>query len=121
MNLHPTPHPDVNEILNLLLTNIKDILGSQFIGMYLFGSLANGDFDQHSDIDVLIVTDGEISSDTFSALQEMHREIAKIDSPWAAQQEVSYIPQGALHRFDPPNIHHPHLDRDIGEKLKIKA
>ena len=59
--------------------------------MYLFGSLANGDFDQYSDIDVLIVTDGELANDTFLALQEMHTEIAKIDSPWAAQQEVSYI------------------------------
>jgi len=119
--ISPTPHSDVNEILNLLLTDIKNILGSQFVGMYLFGSLANGDFDQYSDIDVLIVTDGELSNDTFLALQEMHTEIAKIDSPWAAQQEVSYIPRNALRRFDRQNIHHPHLDRDIGERLKIKA
>ena len=119
--ISPTPHPDVNEILNLLLTNVKDVLKSQFVGMYLFGSLANGDFDQHSDIDVLIVTDGEISSNTFSALRDMHTEIAKIDSPWAAQQEVSYIPRNALRRFERQNIRHPHLDRDIGEILKIKA
>ena len=117
----PTPHSDINEILNLLLTNVKTILQSQFVGIYLFGSLANGDFDQHSDIDVLIVTDGEISRSTFSALQDMHKEIAKIDSPWAVQQEVSYIPRNALRRFDRQNIHHPHLDRDIGEILKIKA
>lgn len=77
MNLSPTPHPDVNEILNLLFTNIKEILQGQFVGMYLFGSLANGDFDEHSDIDVLIVTDGEISSDTFSALQDMHAKNRK--------------------------------------------
>ena len=119
--ISPTPYSDVNEILNLLLTNIKDILQSQFVGMYLFGSLANGDFDQHSDIDVLIVTDGEISSDTFSTLQNMHTEVAKIDSPWAVQQEVSYMPQSALRKFDPPNIRHPSLDRGDGEILKIKA
>jgi predicted nucleotidyltransferase len=119
--ISPTPHHDVNEILNLLLTDIKNILGSQFVGMYLFGSLANGDFDQHSDIDILIVTDEEISSDTFSALHDMHTRIAEIESPWAVQQEVSYIPQNALRRFDRQNIHHPHLDRDIGEILKIKA
>lgn len=119
--ISPTPHHDVNEIQNLLLTKVKNILQSQFVGMYLFGSLANGDFDQHSDIDVLIVTDGEISSDTFSALKNMHAEISKIDSPWAVQQEVSYIPQSALRRFDPPNIQHPHLDRDKGETLHIMA
>ncbi len=119
--ISPTPHPDVNAILNLLLTHTRAILQSQFVGMYLFGSLANGDFDQHSDIDVLVVTDGEISSDTFSALQDMHTEIATVDSPWATQQEVSYIPQRALRRFDPPNIRHPHLDRDKGETLHIMA
>jgi len=121
MNLSPTSHPDVNEILNLLLTNIKDILGNQLVGIYLFGSLANGDFDQHSDIDVLIVTDREISSDTFSALQNMHAQVAKIDSPWAVQQEISYMPKNALRRFEPPNIQHPFLDRGSGETLKIKT
>jgi len=59
--ISPTPYPDVNEILNSLLFNVQEMLGKQFVGMYLFGSLANGDFDDHSDIDVLIVTDGEIS------------------------------------------------------------
>ena len=121
MNISPTPRPDVNEILNLLHTNITNILQNQFVGMYLFGSLANGDFDQHSDIDVLIVTDGEISSDTFSALQNMHAEIAKLDSPWAVQQEISYVPQKALRRFDPPNIQHPFLDRGAGETSRSKC
>lgn len=121
VNINPTPYPDVNEILNLLLVRVRRILSDQFIGLYLFGSLANGDFDKHSDIDVLIVTDGEISSDRFSTLQNMHAEIAKIDSPWAVQQEVSYIPQNALRRFDPLNIQHPFLDRGEAERLKVKA
>ncbi len=121
MNLSPTPYPDVNEILNLLYTNIKSIVQDQLVGMYLFGSLANGDFDEYSDIDVLVVTDGEIQESTFSALKNMHMEMAKIDSPWDVQQEVSYIPQNALRRFDPPNNLHPHLDRGTGEVLHMIA
>lgn len=121
MNLSPTPHPDVNEILNVWLTNMKDILRTQFVGMYLFGSLANGDFDQHSDIDALVVTDGEISINTFSALKEMHAQINQIESPWAIQLEASYIPQNALRRFDPKNKLHPHMDRGTGEVLHMKS
>jgi predicted nucleotidyltransferase len=117
MNLSPTPYPDVNEILDLVFTHVKETLQDQLIGMYLFGSLANGDFDEHSDIDVLIVTDGEISEDAFSALKAMHAGVAKMDSPWAVQQEVSYIPQNALRRFDRSNILHLHLDRGNGEVL----
>ena len=119
--ISPTPYPDVNEILNFLFTNVKEILQDQFIGMYLFGSLANGDFDQHSDIDVLFVTDTEISNDAFSALKEMHERITKIDSPWAIQLEVSYIPQNALRRYNPMDNLHPHMDRGNNETLHMLA
>lgn len=119
--ISPTPHRDVNAILNLLHSNVKEILRDQFTGMYLFGSLANGDFDQHSDIDVLVVTKNEISNDIFSSLQIMHACVADIDSPWATQLEVSYIPQKALRRFDPANILHPHMDRGRGESLHMLA
>ncbi len=108
-------------ILNLLLTNVKDILQDQCVGMYLFGSLANGDFDEHSDIDVLVVTQEEISNDIFSTLKNMHAEMAKVDLPWAIQQEVSYIPQTALRRFAPPDILHPHLDRGNDEVLHMMS
>jgi predicted nucleotidyltransferase len=119
MNPQPTFHPDVNEILALLLDNVKKILKDRFVGMYLFGSLANGDFDKASDIDILIVTTDEIPEDIFRSLYVMHEKIAEIDSPWAFQLEVSYIPKSALRRYDPVNNKHPHLDRDKGEKLKI--
>ena len=117
MKISSTPHPDVNEILDLLLANVQPILQEQFVGMYLFGSLANGDFDQHSDIDVLIVTDGKISDEMFSSLQSMHMDLAKANSSWAIQQEVSYIPKDALRRFDASDNLHPHLDRGNDEVL----
>ena len=119
MNLSSALYPDVNEILNLLLANAKGILQDQLVGMYLFGSLANGDFDKNSDIDILIVTEAEISDETFSALYAMHQNISIINSPWAYQLEVSYIPVKPLRRYDPSNNKHPHLDRGKGEKLKV--
>jgi len=115
--ISPTHYPDVNEILDLLLRNVKEILQDQFVGMYLFGSLANGDFDKHSDIDVLIATRDKIAEKVFSALREMHTRISTMDSPWAIQLEVYYIPQDALRRFDPHDKLHPHLDRGNGETL----
>ena len=107
---NPTPHPKVNDLLHELLKNVRAILGGQFVGMYLFGSLISGDFDQDSDIDVVVVTGDEISDDLFSALQAMHARIYAGDSPWTIQLEVSYIPQHALRRYDPANALHPHID-----------
>jgi predicted nucleotidyltransferase len=120
-SLFPTPYPDVNEIVNFLLSDVKEILGEQFIGMYLHGSLANGGFDKHSDIDVIVVTEDGISEQKFEALKKLHELIAVIDSPWRNQLEVSYIPKDALRRFDPSNDKHPHIDRGTGEKLKIET
>ena len=117
MNLSPTPHSDVNEILNLLYTDVKEILQDQLVGMYLFGSLANGDFDNDSDIDVLFVTKSDVSEKMLSTLHVMHTEISKMDLPWATQLEVSYIPQKALRQFNPADKLHPHIDRGDGEVL----
>lgn len=120
VNNSPTSHPDVNKIIDILFANGKEILNDQFVGMYLFGSLANGDFDQHSDIDILFITKNILPDEMYSALYEMHERISAIDSPWAIQLEVSYIPQDALRRYDTSNNKHPHLERGPGGKLKIR-
>jgi predicted nucleotidyltransferase len=64
----PTPYADVNALLSELLGGARAILGPQFVGMLLYGSLASGDFDSASDVDVLVVTHDDLSPDTFTAL-----------------------------------------------------
>ena len=115
----PTLYPEVNILLRELLTSVQMVLGSQFIGMYLDGSLANGDFDQESDIDFVVVTAEDISGALFTALQAMHERIAAIDSRWAIQLEGSYISEHALRRYDPEHALHPNIERGTGERLKM--
>lgn len=108
-------YPEVKQLLQELLSDTRTILDEQLVGMYLFGSLTSGDFDQDSDIDVVVVTEEEISDDTFLALDAMHKRIYAGDSLWTIQLEVSYIPKQALRRFDPTNAWHPHIDRGSDE------
>jgi predicted nucleotidyltransferase len=115
----PTPYPEVNAILRELLTGAAEILGNRFIGMYLDGSLANGDFDEDSDIDFVVVTDEDISGDLFLELQAMHDRLATIDSPFAIQLEGSYISKQGLRRYDPDHALHPNIERGEGERLKM--
>ena len=115
----PTPNADVNSVLHELLTGAQSILGPHFVGMYLYGSLANGDFDQNSDVDFVVVTDSEISGDLFLALQALHMQIATLDSWCATQLDGSYISQRALRRYDPTQTFHPHIDRGKGESLQM--
>jgi hypothetical protein len=116
---HPTPHPEVNVVLGELLPSLHAILRDQFVGMYLTGSLATGDFDRNSDVDFVVVTEDEVGGELFSALDMLHRRVAMIDSWCATQLDGGYTPRRALRRFDPSNAAHAHIDRGRGERLKM--
>src|SRR6185503_19278272 len=98
----PTPYAEVNAVLHALLAEVQDVLGDRFVGMYLYGSLAGGDFNPHtSDIDFLVVTADELPQKLIAALEAMHARIASSGSKWAAKLEGAYLPQHALRRHDP--------------------
>jgi hypothetical protein len=115
------PYPDVNALLHELLSSVQTILGDHFVGMYLYGSLAIGDFTPHrSDIDFLVVTADVLPGEVLSALKAMHARIATSGSRWATELEGSYIPQHALRRYGPTQTLHPHIDRGEGERLEVR-
>ncbi len=110
--LYPTPHADVNGVLRDLLAQVQTILGAHFVGMYLSGSLALGDFDpRSSDIDVVVVTDSALSDDLFAALQDMHARFDESRSPWAAKVEAVYIPRDALRHSAPTSARYPQIEK----------
>ena len=94
-----TRHQDINHILNEILAGTQTILGENFVGMYLDGSLASGDFDyETSDIDFLVATAVAVTPSQFDQLVIMHNRIGKLDTKWAIELEGAYIPVGALRR-----------------------
>ena len=99
-----TPYPDVNEILSLLLSHGQQILGDQFVGMYLYGSLSSGDFSpETSDIDFLVITHESLSEEKIAALESMHKRIWGSGMKWSSKLEGSYIPQKYIRRHDANN------------------
>jgi aminoglycoside adenylyltransferase-like protein len=106
-----TPYPEINSVLQELLSGARAILGRRFVGMYLDGSLAIGDFEpDKSDLDFVVVNGGELSAETFRDLKTMHERIATGASKWTKELEGSYIPQRAL-RHDRRPAAHPYIDR----------
>jgi hypothetical protein len=92
-----TPYNDVNRMLARLLAEAQGILGDQFVGMYLDGSLALGDFDEAtSDIDVLVLTADFLPDALVAELAAMHAGLGESGSKWGYEMEVSYVPQGVL-------------------------
>jgi Domain of unknown function (DUF4111)/Nucleotidyltransferase domain len=109
---HSTGYADVDALLAEPLAGVRRTLGPQLVGVYLDGSLATGDFAEHSsDIDVLVVTDDALADEVVAALGTMHSQLATGTSKWARELEVSYIPRRALRRFDPDDKSHPCIQR----------
>jgi hypothetical protein len=109
-DLHPTPYPGVNAVLHALLSGVRTVLGNHFVGLYVHGSLAGGDFDpQRSDIDFVVVTADELPSEMLPALEAMHARITASGLRWATKLEGPYIPQQALRRYDPTYAQHPSI------------
>lgn len=90
------PYPGLNHVLRDLVRSVQEILKGNFVGAYLQGSFAIGDFDLHSDVDFAIVVAGELPAGQIDALQVMHGRLYELDTSWAQHLEGSYFPQDIL-------------------------
>lgn len=104
--MFPTTYEELNQVLVELVSRIEKILVDNFIGAYLQGSFAVGDYDVHSDVDFIIVVEEELSEKHIHALQVMHERIYCLDSRWAQHLEGSYFPKEVLR-------HYSQLDKEL--------
>jgi len=99
-------------LLSDLLAGVRALLRERFVGLYLYGSLATGDFSpETSDVDFVVVTAFEPSDDDVAALAALHARLAAAGG-LATKLEGSYIGRDALRRYDPANARHPHLSHE---------
>ncbi len=111
--LTPTSHPGVNQALRALLAGARKALGDAFVGLYLHGSLAGGDFDPgRSDVDFLVVTRTPMPDATVDRLRVMHARLSGSGLRWVTRLEGTYLPRVALRRYDPGHPAFPSLRVD---------
>jgi hypothetical protein len=107
--------PELAAVLVSLLAGSRAALGPRFVGLYLQGSLAVGDFDEDSDVDFVVALRDEVTDGELAALQRMHDRVYRLDSRWAQHLEGAYLPLTDLRQFDPASS--PHLFLDHGSRL----
>lgn len=113
-----TPYPEADAVLHALKDGVQAI-GIEPVGLYLYGSLATGDFDAHSDLDFVVVTRQVLMPAAVVMLQTLHRTLAKMHTAWARQLDGSYLTKRAMRRYDPAQRHYPHLERG-SDMLRIE-
>ena len=113
-----TPEPQLDGVLAHLLSGVRSVLAGRFVGMYLHGSLALGDFDRHSDVDFVVAVDRAVDDGQRAALQALHARVYALESLWARHLEGSYLTTGALRRWSPENPPHLYLDHGSSELVE---
>lgn len=92
-----TPDPAVDSMLASIRDAIATVTASSLVGLYVFGSLASGDFDGNvSDIDMIAVLTDSPSKQLATRLGRMHAEFAEANPKWDDRIEVIYISKQGL-------------------------
>lgn len=108
--MNVTSFEDVNKVVNSLANSLKDILGSNFVGLYLTGSLSYGDFNsESSDIDLLVVSNEFISSEQIKKIEQLHKKIELENKMWTKRIECSYVSKKMLQNILPPKTARPYV------------
>ena len=89
--MHPTPFPELNDVLRALPTGVQETPGSGLVGVYFRGSFPVGGFDQDSDVDFVTIVESKLSSDSVDALQTLYRGIFHLPSEWARHLAGPYF------------------------------
>jgi len=97
-----TPYRGLDEVLIDYAHTSRAVLGDNFVGLYLLGSLAIGDFDLTSDVDFMIVTNSELSGDQVELVESAHTKLIARDSRWVRHLEYSIFPRQKLSEKSSP-------------------
>src|SRR5437773_3331761 len=84
--------PAIGSLLVSIQEATVTVTGLSLAGLYLFGSLATGDFDADvSDIDLIAVLADSPSKRLATRLSRMHEDLAEANPEWDDRIEVIYI------------------------------
>lgn len=90
-------HSDINSLLENISKELQNCLNDNLVGIYIFGSLAWGDFNyKSSDIDIVVVTNSDITSQNFVALDLIHKKLIETYPYWDDRIEIAYVSLSSL-------------------------
>ncbi len=95
------PH-GVDALLDRLQREAAGLLRDNFVGLYVYGSLATGGFDPDtSDVDFIVATRSPLTPEQLNALEALHHALLVDGGSWAKKLEGGYVPLADLRRHDP--------------------
>ena len=95
-----TSDTDADSVLSLLVEGQREVIGTDLVGSYLFGSAATGAFEPGvSDLDTVAVLRSDPTERQLEGLRELHASIARGMPEWDGRVEAVYLSAHALTNF----------------------
>ncbi len=103
----PTP---VQPLIDAYLDALEPLC-SHFYGIYIFGSIALGAFEeQKSDIDIVALTQGEWTEHKLARLKHIHKQLTRA-YPLGKRLEILYVPLRDIGKSDTEIAPYPYCGR----------
>jgi predicted nucleotidyltransferase len=100
MDKNTIPFKDINDLLSTLVSKVSTILSDNLVGIYVYGSLVEGDFNyERSDIDLLVAVKEDITDEQFVSLDKMHSDMVDQYPAWDDRIEIAYVSLYNLKHF----------------------
>jgi len=94
------PSETPTEILEALTSDIREAIGGELVGLYVYGSYVSGDFDPDaSDLDLVAVLSTEIGDAHVARFGSVHDDFVRRHPAWRNRLDVVYIGRAALAGF----------------------
>ena len=101
---------EVFDFIDIFKNNLLEKLDN-IIGIYLFGSLAYGGFDEKSsDIDLVVVTKVLLNKSEIIIVKDIHKNLNSINNIWSKRFEVSYTPMDMFKVKNIPILPRPYYN-----------
>jgi len=83
---------DLRRLFDVIQTELPILLDDVLFGIYIYGSLSYGNFEEHgSDVDVMVITERKLTKSEVKKLERWHRSDSMKNNRWAKRLEMDYI------------------------------
>lgn len=101
----------LTEILSILRSNLKRVIGTDLVEMILYGSFARGDFDEESDIDIAVIVNNDRTE-----LKKYQKDIVSVVSEMSLNYDtlisINYIPFSDFEEYKSVLPYYKNIDRE---------
>jgi hypothetical protein len=87
----------LDAVLAPLVDDLREALGEELVGLYLYGSAVSGGFDEGvSDLDLVAVTGAAVAELDLGRLGRVHKRFVERDPSWHDRLEIVYVARNTV-------------------------